>query len=114
MEVRIVDSNRYGKLTLARLKSFERSLGTTVPEPYRKHLLDHNGGYVEGARRLGVLHHVHGIHDGPAWARFRDRSQVYGGLVPERLLPIADDPGGNLICIVLAGPDRGVVCFLDQ
>jgi hypothetical protein len=114
MEIRIVESNRFGKLTPAKLKAFEKSLGATLPEPYRTHLLEHNGGYVDGARRLGDLHHVHGIHDGPQWARFHDRSQMYGGLVPERLLPIADDPGGNLICIELSGARRGAVCCWDH
>ena len=114
MKIRIVDSNRFGKLTPAKLNAFEKSLGSTLPEPYRTHLLNHNGGYVDGAKRLGNLHHVYGIHDGPGWARFHDRSQMYGGLVPERLLPIADDPGGNLICIVLSGPDRGALCFWDH
>jgi hypothetical protein len=113
MEIRIVESNRFGKLTPSKLDAFEKSLGSTLPEPYRTHLLEHNGGCVYGAQQLGDLHHVHGIHDGPEWARFHDRSQ-YAGLVPERLLPIADDPGGNLICIVLSGPDVGAVCFWDH
>lgn len=114
MRIHIVDSNRFGKLTPAKLKAFEKSLGTALPEPYRTHLLHHNGGYVRGAGDMGVLHHVRGLHDGPDWARFPDRAKAYGGLVPARLLPIADDPGGNLFCIVLSGSDRGAVCFWDH
>ncbi len=115
MKIQIAESNRFGRLTLAKLTAFERSLGTKLPEAYRKHLLEHNGGYVDGSRRLMILHHIHGIHDGPDWARFPDGSKnYYGGLVPEHLLPIADDPGGNLICIVLIGPDRGAVCFWNH
>jgi cell wall assembly regulator SMI1 len=114
MRIVIQDSNRFGKLAPERLAAFEKSLGTTLPEPYRLHLQAHNGGYVDGAREIYELHHVHGIHDGPEWARFLDRSQMYDGLIPERLLPIADDPGGNHICIVLSGPDRGAVYFWDH
>ena len=114
MKIKIADANRFGPLSVDRLEAFERSLGTALPAPYRRHLSKHNGGYVDGARRLCLLHHVFGVHDGPAWAQFRDRAKAYGGLVPSRLLPIADDPGGNLICLSLSGPDRGAVYFWDH
>jgi hypothetical protein len=113
MEIRIVESNCFGKLTPAKLEAFEKSLDTALPEPYRTHLLEHNGGYVYGARKLGELHGVFGIHDGPEWAQLHDPSK-YAGLVPKNLLPIADDPGGNLICIVLSGVIRGAICFWDH
>lgn len=114
MRIDIADSNRFGKLTPERLAAFEKSLGTQLPEPYRAHLLAHNGGYADGARDICELHHVYGIHDGPQWARFPDSQAIYGGLVPRNLLPIADDPGGNLLCIVLDGADRGAVCFWNH
>lgn len=114
MNTRIVHSNRFGILAPARLVAFEETLGASLPEPYRAHMLDHNGGYVRGARQLNIMHHVFGIHNGPDWARFPDRARIYDGLVPQRLLPIADDPGGNLICISLSGSDRGAICFWDH
>ena len=114
MRIDIQDSNRFGRLAAERLAAFEQSLGTKLPEPYRVHLQAHNGGYVDGAREIQELHHVHGIHDGPDWARFPDSQAIYGGLVPRHLLPVADDPGGNLICLVLHGSNRGAVCFWDH
>lgn len=114
MRIDIADSNRFGQLTPERLAAFEKHLGTQLPEPYRAHLLAHNGGYVDGAREICELHHVYGIHDGPKWARFPDSRAIYGGLVPRNLLPIADDPGGNLLCIVVDGSNRGAVCFWDH
>jgi hypothetical protein len=114
MQIDIEDSNRFGTLVPGRLAAFEKTLGTTLPEPYRAHLLKHNGGYVRGAREIHLLHHVYGIHDGPNWARFPATPSLYGGLVPKNLLPIADDPGGNLICIVLDGADGGAICFWDH
>jgi hypothetical protein len=114
MRIDIADSNRFGTLAPERLAAFEASLGTSLPDPYRAHLLAHNGGHVEGARKIHELHHVHGIHDGPQWARFPDSQAIYGGLVPRNLLPIADDPGGNLICLVLTGANRGAVWFWDH
>lgn len=114
MRIDIQDSNRFGKLAPERLAAFEKSLGTKLPDPYRVHLQAHNGGYVDGAREIYELHHVHGIHDGPEWARFPDSQAIYGGVIPRHLLPIADDPGGNLICLVLSGSNRGAVCFWDH
>jgi ankyrin repeat protein len=113
MEIRIVESNRFGELTAAKLKAFEDSLGATLPDGYRTHLLEHNGGHVDGVRRLGDLDQLYGIHDGPTWAQLRD-PETYGGMIPEQMLPIGDDPGGNLICVVLSGPERGAICFWDH
>jgi SMI1 / KNR4 family (SUKH-1)/Ankyrin repeats (3 copies) len=110
VRIDIADSNQFGTLTASTLDDFEHSLGTRLPEAYRKHLQLHNGGCVKGAQEICELHHVFGIHNGPDWARFLDRAS-YGQMLPRDLLPIADDPGGNLICIVLSGPDRGAVIF---
>ncbi len=114
MEIQIENSNRFGKLKLSDLGSFERSLGAMLPDEYRSHLLRHNGGCVKGVRRLCLLDHVYGIHDGPNWARFPDTSKIYGGLVPRHVLPVADDPGGNLICVAVSGRKRGAVYFWDH
>jgi hypothetical protein len=114
MQIDIEESNQFGRLTAQRLADFEMSLGTKLPEPYRVHLLANNGGYVEGARAIYELHHVYGIHEGPEWARFPNMRSLYNGLVPLDLLAIADDPGGNLICLVLRGADRGAVCYWDH
>src|SRR2546423_11108876 len=113
MQIRIVESNPFGTLDSAKLEAFESYLGTTLPDSYRRHLLQHNGGYVDGSTRIGELGSVYGIHDGPESARFLDRAAARG-IIPDRLLPIAHDPFGNEICIVLSGPDRGAVCFWDH
>jgi len=114
MKIQIANSNRFGRLAPSALKEFEKELGRTLPEDYRRHLLKHNGGIVKGVRELQLVHHVYGLHNGPDWAQFPDRRTIYDGRVPPRLLPIADDPCGNLICIVLNGKDRGKICFWDH
>jgi hypothetical protein len=114
VKLEIEDANRFGKLSNVTLDKFEKRLGARLPEPYRKFLQLYNGGHPRGARKISALHHVYGLHDGPSWAQFPDREKIYDGLVPERLLPIGDDPGGNLICISLLGNDRGTVYFWDH
>jgi SMI1 / KNR4 family (SUKH-1)/Ankyrin repeats (3 copies) len=113
VQVRIIESNQFGKLRIADLESFEQSLGTRLPEPYRLYLLEHNGGHVDGAPQIAEGG-FYGIHGGPEWSRFPDLSQIRSGGFPEHLLPIADDPCGNYTCIVLSGPNRGAVCFWDH
>lgn len=39
---------------------------------------------------------------------------MYRGRIPPNLLPIAHDPFGNLICLSVAGQDRGKVYFWDH
>jgi hypothetical protein len=114
MRIEIADSNRFGRLDPARLAAFEKASGTVLPEQYRARLLQHNGGYVHGARKIHELHHVYGIHDGPEWGRLLPPGVRLPGLLPNKLLPIADDPGGNLYCISLSGADRGAVYFWNH
>jgi cell wall assembly regulator SMI1 len=115
LEFEIERSNQFGPLDIFRLAAFEQVIGARLPDSYRDFLITHNGGNPKGARKLCRIHHVHGIHDGPDWARFpqdktsRVSQEVYSKLLPPRMLPIADDPGGNLYCISLGGPDRGTV-----
>ena len=78
MRIAIVDSNRFGTLSPERLATFEQTLGTTLPAAYRAFLLAHNGGYVDGAAEIDAVHHVHGIHEGPNWARFPDLHKSTG------------------------------------
>ena len=85
-----------------------------MPEDYRGFLLEHNGGCIDGAPQIAEMCGFYGIHNGPESSRFPDLSQIRSGGFPDYLLPIADDPFGNFICIVLAGPDRGAVCFWDH
>ena len=39
---------------------------------------------------------------------------MYDGRIPPGALPIAEDPGGNLFLLSLAGDSRGAVFFWDH
>jgi len=112
MILHIEDSNRFGALSMHRLEAFEKELGTALPEPYRQFLIQHNGGYPSGAKKLYALDQFYGLHDGPDWARFPDR-RLLAQFIPPRMLVIADDPGGNHYCLSLGPPDRGSVYLWD-
>ncbi len=114
MHIHIVESNPYGKLKTADLETFERSLGTTLPPPYRKFLLEHNGGSIDGAAEIAEIRDFHGIHGGPEYSCLKPPSQFKYVHFPQNILPIGEDPFGNCFCILLTGNDKGAVCFWDH
>lgn len=114
MQIRLIHSNEFGKLQLPDLEAFERSLGTTLPKAYRDYLLAHNGGYVEGTPELAEIHGVYGIHNGPDHLRLQNQAGDHYGEKSNGILPIAYDPVGNQIVLVIRGSAFGAVCFWDH
>ena len=119
--MQVEQSNEFGPLDSARLRQFEARLGTILPEDFRAFLLAHNGGrpvpsdfLISAEEGESSLHHTYGLHDGPDYFRLDDTWESYRGRMPATLLPIADDPGGNAICIGLHGAERGRVYFWDH
>lgn len=108
------------KLTLEKLKAVEKIIGVTLPEEYRKFLLAHNGGsprpqafeYRCGDRppRLGAVAYFLAIYDGDA-ENFLDFYETFRGRIPPDTIPVARDPGGNLILLGTSGPNAGKVFF---
>jgi cell wall assembly regulator SMI1 len=102
------------------LASFESKLGIMLPDAYRRFLLKSNGGRPDPA-----------YFDVPSWPDggisvgdfFGIRSQRAANLqfwideagnelLPD-FIPVADDPGGNLLCLRLTEPDRGAIYYWD-
>jgi hypothetical protein len=54
-----------------------------------------------------------GIHAGE-YNRLLHYARWRGQRVPADLLPIGRDPGGNLICISITGPNQGKIYFWDH
>jgi cell wall assembly regulator SMI1 len=98
---------------------FEKRIGSPLPEPYRRFLLENNGG-----RTTPDTIHVEGLPGSPTdikvlfsigspeetndllWNR-----EMFTGRIPDRFLPIASDSGGSRFCVSLSGSDRGSVVF---
>lgn len=95
--------------TVAELDELERYAQLPFPDTYRQHLLRYNGGRCQPS----VFHFVE--HGQPTsslvdwflptradgWGNLRDYIETYKideKRLPTALLPIAHDPGGNLIC----------------
>jgi hypothetical protein len=112
-----------GPLDEVALARFEKALGSTLPADYRHFLLEYNGGsprpgtfaFVERGRRTESVVQfflVVGPHKHYGFDKTLRNLRAEG--FPSDLLPIAEDPGGNFVCMALKGPDRGKLYFWDH
>ncbi|MBC2160078.1 SMI1/KNR4 family protein [Listeria booriae] len=104
--VSIESSNK--KATSAAIEDFEQRYNLKLAEDYKKFLLDFNGGYADpnvfkiseeqGESALNTLYGL-GIDD-----EYDELESIYeslDGIIPSGFISIADDSGGNQICLGL-------------
>lgn len=108
------------------LSKVEKRLKIKLPEEYRRFLLAHNGGRLtpsvfkfkgqSGAYADSCVDWFLAVYDGEYnnFETYFERYKVERVRLPVELVPIAHDPGGNLICISLADFDRGSIYFWDH
>jgi len=112
-------------LTNAELNDFEEYVGLQLPEQYRNHLLTYNGGRCEpnvfdvsknGKPNQSCIDWFLAIYDGEAdnLKDYVDDVKIKVKRMPQHILPIAHDPGGNLICISCGDKDNGAIYFWDH
>jgi hypothetical protein len=111
----------HGLEDLLAIGVFESKIGYKLPVQYSKFLEKYNGGYPEPD---GFL--FEDKSDGSSIDRFlilgSDEKnnnleryfEQYRSRIPEGLLPIARDPGGNLILIGLIAEAEGGIYFWDH
>lgn len=104
------------------IATVERRLGFPLPTEYMNFLLAHNGGRPEPkafpiqenpSDDHGLVHNFMCIEENDnydllTWV------ERYRGRIPRNFLPVAKDPGGNLVCLSVSGDDRGKVYFWDH
>jgi hypothetical protein len=119
--MKVEKANPYGALSESRLKAFEEELGVRLPDAYREFLLRFNGGRwksrifrVSDKEGESEVHHVYGLHEGPDFSRLDRAWESLRGTIPPSVIPIADDPGGNKICLGIGGSDRAKVFFCEH
>ncbi|WP_010583137.1 SMI1/KNR4 family protein [Schlesneria paludicola] len=122
MSVKINDSKP--QLSKKKLSAVEKRLKIDLPEDYRQFMLTHNGGwpepsefkYGDGPYTDSCVDWFLSIYDGE-YSNFEEYFEQFKGdepRMPTELVPIALDPGGNLVCISTHGPNRGKVFFWDH
>jgi cell wall assembly regulator SMI1 len=113
---------------LKAIVDLEQELGVTLPDDYRNFLMQHNGGYPEpdGFRyysrypgnyfgdsvnvERAMVDRFLALYDGE-YNNLQNYREMYQGRVPSEMLPIANDPGGNLICLAIRGNNLGKVLY---
>jgi hypothetical protein len=111
------NSNR--KLTKEEVEQFEKNNNIKLTEKYKNFLLRWNGGSPEPClfdiskeQGASVLNEFNGID-----AEYNDLEEVidiYEFRLPEGFIPIADDPGGNVICLGTKAPYGDHIYFWDH
>ncbi|HEX8776137.1 MAG TPA: SMI1/KNR4 family protein [Pyrinomonadaceae bacterium] len=114
----ILDANE--KLDESTVFRLEDSLQIKLPPSYRKFLMEFNGGRpvarrfkFKGATRGSSVDRFLGVHN-KEHNNLMDYLETYKGRIPPNFFPIAHDPGDNLICISVAGADKGSIYFWDH
>jgi hypothetical protein len=110
------------KTTIDQIKSLETKYGLSFPDEYVNHLLKYNGGKCKpdvfefdenGNLSESIVNRFFAIYDGK-YNNLEDyiiMYKIHKIRIPKDFLPIADDPGGNLICI---SAPNGHVYFWDH
>lgn len=117
--MRIVDSNKYGQLKESTLIEFEEKIGARLPEDFREYLLQYNGGLPKPNNfnihnDCSSIHHMFGIHKGPEYSSLKWNVEIKKNAIPNLLMPFADDPFGNILCIGVKGDVKGEIYFWDH
>jgi cell wall assembly regulator SMI1 len=108
-------------LSSQELTEAENRIGKTIPADYRSFLLKHNGGYPDPSdfsidsehSPMGTIEYFLGINVAEHFNLER-YLRVFEERIPSYLFPIATDPGGNIICIGIAGEQINKIYFWDH
>ncbi|HEU4323598.1 MAG TPA: SMI1/KNR4 family protein [Roseiflexaceae bacterium] len=102
------------------LKLFEDEFNISLPEKYKNFIITHNGGrpekgifQIQSMDDIGILNWFFGVNVKSNYdlaKHIRD----YKEYLPSGIIPVAEDPGGNFICISVEPENRGAVYYWDQ
>lgn len=120
-----VFSQTESKLNLTQIEELERYVGLNFPVEYKEHLLKYNGGQCNpnifefsenGNWTESCIDWFLAIYDGEYdnLKNYIDLYKLKEKRLPGHILPIAHDPGGNLICISCHRDDEGSIYFWDH
>ncbi len=103
----------------------ERRIGRPIPAAYRAFLISHNGGRPsfgvfliqdkdDGPGDRSRINWFFGISTGRDYNDLELMLEDYRDRIPSNFLPVADDPFGNLVCLLTEGEQAGAVYFWDH
>jgi len=110
---------------MAQIQEIETFVGLKFPVDYLNHIMNFNGGrcnpncfsfYEDGKITMSGIDWFLAIYDGE-YDNLKDYIETYkmeSKRLPQHMLPIAHDPGGNLVCISCGHDDVGCIYFWDH
>jgi hypothetical protein len=103
--------------------AFESTIGFRLPPDYRDFLLKFNGGEpttpvfhlpdTKGGYTDSAIRYFFSISDKSTFS-LAHKYAIYVGRIPQGMLPIAADSGGNLVLLALVGVQSGKVFFWNH
>ena len=108
----------------SKLLEIEGDYDFNFPQQYKDFLLQFNGGRIlprnftfgDGNYDGSRIDRFLAVYEG-AYDNFENYLRIYkvdAQRLPDNLIPIAHDDGGNLICISASGEDVGALYFWDH
>jgi hypothetical protein len=112
-------------INLLQIEEIEIMLGFSLPYIYKNHLLQYNGGrcspnvfsFQERNRLTNSCIHYFLAINGLQYNDMKKEIEFYkieDKHLPTHIVPIAYDPGGNLVCISCGVADMGYIYFWDH
>jgi hypothetical protein len=99
----------------------ETKLGVSFPEDYKQFLLTYNGGIpypqrvkIPNTNHTVLLDFFYGIMKVPDCRDLTYAYRISKDDLPEGVIPIGHDPGGNPFFLWTVGDQRGYVYFWDR
>jgi SMI1 / KNR4 family (SUKH-1) len=118
-------NERGPQVTEPEIAAFETELGAPLPEDYRAFLLDVNGGRTARSHRVftmrmrkvredeTVLNSLNSLNDSEAQFDLATRWRWERQWLPPEVVPVGYDDFGGTVVVVISGPRRGQIWFLD-
>ena len=111
-----------GPVGESEVAAFEAELGASLPASYREFLIEYGGGrpdpdafdYKDGSEGSSVALFYYMDGDTKNYDSLRNIRRTFAKAIPDSLLVIGHDPGGNQICVGISGDVRGNVIFWDH
>ena len=103
-----------GESALAGIEDVEERIGATLPEGYRRFLKTYGGGMF--SEDVYYREHDRAVLFGWLFEadEILDAIESFSEVLPESMVPIGDDGGGNLYCLGFTGSDENNVYFHDH
>jgi hypothetical protein len=112
------------QLTEVDITALEREIRVNLPHEYKNFLLECNNGSpepygvpIENCPQCGQFVWLHLFFGIDSLHETYDIAYIYHIVkdrIPSDCIPIATDPGGNLICLSVSGTNVGYVWFWDH